>query len=70
MILTLEQTAAPATFHTDNDLIIQLAEDGDAEALFKKLANNSITKRSSKMHKETCMLWRLQAENPQSKIAD
>jgi Uma2 family endonuclease len=34
--MTLEQTAAPVTFHTDKDLIIELAEDGNAEALFEE----------------------------------
>lgn len=45
MILTHELPVAP-TFHTDNDLIFQLAEDGNAEALFEEVClqfdNNKI----------------------------
>jgi Uma2 family endonuclease len=34
-----------ATFHTDNDLIIQLAEDGNAEALFEEVCQQFDNKK-------------------------
>lgn len=45
MILTIEQTATPAVFHTDNDLIFHLAENGNAEALFGEVCSQFDNKK-------------------------
>jgi len=44
MIMT-HDLPVPPTLHTDNDLIIQLAEDGDAEALFEEVCQQFDNKK-------------------------
>ena len=44
MISTLETPLAPMLY-TDNNLIFELSEDGNADDLFEKFAHNSTTKK-------------------------